>query len=83
MEISALTADAGLQTQPSGLRRSLKLWHLVLYGIIIIQPTAPMSIYGVVSNAAAVAVYAVQLAADCSVDPIATEHLRRARRDAG
>lgn len=35
-----------------GLRRSLKLWHLVLYGIIIIQPTAPMSIYGVVSNAA-------------------------------
>jgi amino acid transporter len=36
----------------SGLRRSLKLWHLVLYGIIIIQPTAPMSIYGVVNNAA-------------------------------
>jgi amino acid transporter len=35
-----------------GLRRSLKLWHLILYGIIIIQPTAPMSIYGVVSNAA-------------------------------
>jgi len=34
------------------LRRSLKLWHLILYGIIIIQPTAPMSIYGVVSNAA-------------------------------
>ena len=38
---------------------------------------------GVVSNAAAVAVYAVQLAADCSVDPIATEHMRRARRKAG
>ncbi len=33
-----------------GLQRSLKLWHLILYGIIIIQPTAPMSIYGVVSN---------------------------------
>ena len=33
-----------------GLQRSLKLWHLVLYGIIIIQPTAPMGIYGVVSN---------------------------------
>jgi len=32
------------------LRRSLKLWHLVLYGIIIVQPTAPMGIYGVVSN---------------------------------
>jgi amino acid transporter len=30
----------------------LKLWHLVVYGIIIIQPTAPMGIYGVVSNVA-------------------------------
>ena len=35
-----------------GLRRTLKLHHLILFGIIIIQPTAPMSIYGVVSNAA-------------------------------
>ncbi|MGB7136165.1 MAG: APC family permease [Acidobacteriaceae bacterium] len=34
------------------LRRSLKLRHLIIYGIIIIQPTAPMSIYGVVSNIA-------------------------------
>ncbi len=36
----------------AGLQRSLKLWHLVVYGIIIIQPTAPMGIYGVVSNVA-------------------------------
>lgn len=35
-----------------GLKRSLKLWHLIAYGIIIIQPTAPMGIYGVVSNVA-------------------------------
>ena len=34
------------------LQRSLKLWHLVVYGIIIVQPTAPMGIYGVVSNIA-------------------------------
>ncbi len=34
------------------LQRSLKLWHLVVYGIVIIQPTAPMGIYGVVSNVA-------------------------------
>jgi amino acid transporter len=34
------------------LRRSLKLWNLIVYGIIIIQPTAPMGIYGVVSNVA-------------------------------
>jgi hypothetical protein len=33
------------------LRRTLKLHHLILYGIVIIQPTAPMSIFGVVSNA--------------------------------
>src|ERR1700761_6764541 len=42
--------------QPTGttprLKRSLKLWHLIVYGIIIIQPTAPMGIYGVVSNEA-------------------------------
>jgi putrescine importer len=38
--------------EPLGLRRTLKLRHLIIYGIIIIQPTAPMSIYGVVSNAA-------------------------------
>ena len=38
--------------QETHLRRSLKLWHLVAYGIIIIQPTAPMGIYGVVSNIA-------------------------------
>jgi putrescine importer len=36
--------------QPVRLRRSLKLWNLIIIGIIIIQPTAPMGIYGVVSN---------------------------------
>jgi amino acid transporter len=45
-----VTAD--LEMTVPGLRRTLKLHHLILYGIIIIQPTAPMSIYGVVSNAA-------------------------------
>ena len=45
-----VTADRDLPVP--GLRRTLKLHHLILYGIIIIQPTAPMSIYGVVSNAA-------------------------------
>ena len=37
---------------PPRLERSLKLWHLIVYGIVIIQPTAPMGIYGVVSNVA-------------------------------
>src|ERR1700748_1465074 len=34
------------------LKRSLKLWHLIVYGIIIVQPIAPMGIFGVVSNEA-------------------------------
>lgn len=35
-----------------GLRRTLGLWDLILYGIIIIQPVAPMPSFGVVSDAA-------------------------------
>src|ERR1700733_9693444 len=48
-------AEAGTLQPPGNaphLKRSLKLWHLIVYGIIIIQPTAPMGIYGVVSNEA-------------------------------
>ncbi len=32
------------------LRRTLGLWDLIIYGIIVIQPTAPMSVFGVLSN---------------------------------
>ena len=32
------------------LRRALTLWDLVLYGVIVIQPTAPMSVFGVLSD---------------------------------
>ena len=32
------------------LRRALGLWDLILYGVIVIQPTAPMSVFGVLSN---------------------------------
>src|ERR1700724_247998 len=34
------------------LKRTLLLWDLVIIGIVIIQPLAPMGIYGVISNAA-------------------------------
>ncbi|MBB2200733.1 APC family permease [Gluconacetobacter tumulisoli] len=34
------------------LNRSLSLWQLVLIGMVIVQPTAPMGIYGVISNTA-------------------------------
>ena len=33
------------------LRRTLTLWDLILYGIIVIQPVAPMSVFGVLSDA--------------------------------
>ena len=36
----------------SGLRRSLRLWDLVFYGIVLIQPTAPMPLFGVVAQEA-------------------------------
>jgi putrescine importer len=35
-----------------GLARVLGLWSLVIYGIVLIQPTAPMPPYGVVSQLA-------------------------------
>src|SRR6185437_7808693 len=39
-------------TEKTTLRRSLTVWDLVFYGLIVIQPTAPMPIYGVVSQVA-------------------------------
>lgn len=36
----------------AALRRSLTLWDLVFYGLIVIQPTAPMPLFGVVSQVA-------------------------------
>ncbi len=32
------------------LKRTLGLWSLILYGVIVIQPTAPMSVCGVLSE---------------------------------
>jgi len=44
------TASSSTVSAPR-LRRTLTLWDLILYGIIVIQPTAPMPGYGVFSNA--------------------------------
>src|SRR5438270_1733341 len=32
------------------LKRSLTLWDLILYGVIVIQPVAPMSVFGVLND---------------------------------
>jgi amino acid transporter len=45
-------AEAQTKTQPkaASLHRTLGLWNLIIIGMVIIQPTAPMGIYGVISN---------------------------------
>src|SRR5262245_49633793 len=44
-------STVAIETPAAGtLRRSLKLSDLILYGIVVIQPVAPMSSYGVLSN---------------------------------
>jgi putrescine importer len=35
---------------PVRLRRTLTLWDLILYGVIVIQPVAPMSVFGVLRD---------------------------------
>jgi putrescine importer len=45
------TTPAVPESSAPRLRRTLTLWDLILYGIIVIQPTAPMPAYGVFSNA--------------------------------
>jgi len=43
------TVTAVLPSAPR-LRRALTLWDLILYGVIVIQPVAPMSVFGVLSD---------------------------------
>jgi hypothetical protein len=47
-----MDASADRDLAATGFRRTLKLHHLILSGIIIIEPAALMSIYGLVSTAA-------------------------------
>src|SRR6201981_2478842 len=47
-EGARLSSEAPVVTNVGpGLRRTLTLWDLILYGVIVIQPVAPMSVYGV------------------------------------
>src|SRR3954452_7528553 len=43
-------ASSSTTTSAPRLRRALGLRHLILYGIIVIQPVAPMSVFGVLSD---------------------------------
>ena len=41
-----------MNPNPPTLKRALTLWALLLYGIVLIQPTAPMPVYGAAAEAA-------------------------------
>jgi putrescine importer len=49
MASSASTGTPASLSSPR-LKRSLTLWDLILYGVIVIQPVAPMSVFGVLSD---------------------------------
>jgi len=46
---SSSTDTPAAATAAPRLRRALTLWDLILYGVIVIQPVAPMSAFGVLS----------------------------------
>jgi putrescine importer len=53
--MSKESSTAVTTSSPAGsvrLHRTLGLWNLIIIGLVIIQPTAPMGIYGVISNKA-------------------------------
>jgi putrescine importer len=53
--MSKESSAAVASSSPAGsvrLNRTLGLWNLIIIGMVIIQPTAPMGIYGVISNKA-------------------------------
>ena len=46
-----MSSEASVATDSGPrLRRTLTLWDLILYGVIVIQPVAPMSVFGVLSE---------------------------------
>ena len=45
-----MSSSSQSATAAPGLRRALGLWDLILYGLIVIQPTAPMPVFGVMST---------------------------------
>ncbi len=44
-----MSDESTVSSTPS-LRRTLTLWDLLLYGIIVLQPVAPMSAFGALSD---------------------------------
>lgn len=51
-ELQTSSSQTSAQSGPASLHRTLGIWNLIIIGMVIIQPTAPMGIYGVISNKA-------------------------------
>lgn len=66
-------------TQTLGLKRSLGFWDLVLFGIVLIQPTAPMPVFGVLYEVSHGHVVAVILLAMIAMLFTAVSYGRMAR----
>jgi putrescine importer len=50
--MSAKSQMSSANSSPVRLKRALSLWNLIIIGIVIIQPIAPMGIYGAINNEA-------------------------------
>ena len=50
MQEATKTSSTKVPAQSPSLRRTLTLWDLILYGIVVIQPTAPMPVFGVLAK---------------------------------
>jgi len=72
-------SSAATSGEPARLKRILGLWDLVFYGIILIQPTAPMPLFGVVSQEARGHVVTTVLIAMCAMLFTAISYGRMAR----
>ena len=72
-------ADPAVAGDAPGLKRALRLRDLVFYGIVLIQPVAPMGIYGVVSVEARGHVVTTILIGMCAMLLTAVSYGRMAR----
>jgi amino acid transporter len=63
----------------NSLRRTLGLWDLILYGVIAIQPVAPMSVFGVLSERGRGHVVTALLIAMCAMLFTAVSYGKMAR----
>jgi putrescine importer len=72
-------AVAAVPDSPPRLKRTLKLWDLVFYGIVLIQPVAPMGLFGVVSTEARGHVVTTILIGMCAMLLTAISYGRMAR----